>query len=229
MIDKIERKILYILKSISLLLLLLFFQYIPLLLFKINLEKISINNKIIYSLICDIMLIIIFVIIYKKDIINNFKNYFNKNIKKNLKISIKYWLIGFGIMIATNIIITTITNGAIPQNEESVRTLINKFPLYMLFELAIYAPLTEEIIFRKSIKDIIDNKYIYSITSGLIFGLMHIIGTIKTPTELIFILPYASLGTVFALLYHKTNNIFSTITIHSIHNTLTLILYLTLK
>ena len=229
MINTIERKILYILKTLGLILLLLFFSYIPLIFLKINLNKLSYNNKIIYSLICDILLIIIFILIYRKDIIKDFKNYFNKNIKNNLKTSLKYWLIGIVIMIISNLIISIITNGSIPQNEESVRSLINKAPLYMLFELIIYAPITEEIIFRKSIKDIVDNKYIYCITSGLIFGLLHIIGTIKTPIELIFIIPYATLGTTFALLYKKTNNIFSTITIHSLHNTLTLILYLLTK
>ena len=38
-------------------------------------------------------------------------------------------------------------------NEEAVRTLIDKAPLYMIFSVSIYAPFVEEIIFRKGIKD----------------------------------------------------------------------------
>ena len=228
-INKIETKILYILKSFGLLFLLFFFQAIPLIFLNININKLSNTNKIIYSLICDILLILIFIFIYRKDLIRDYKNYFNKNFKKNIKLSLKYWAIGLIIMIITNLIIGIITNGALASNEESVRELIDKSPLFMLFELMIYAPITEELIFRKSIKDIINDKKIYPIISGFIFGLLHIISSTNNPLTLLYIIPYGSLGYIFAKLYKKTDNIFSSITIHSIHNTLTLILYLILK
>lgn len=227
--NKIESKILYILKSLGLIFLLLCFQIIPLLFLDIDISKLSTTNKIIYNLICDILLIIIFILIYKKDIIKDFKNFFNKKIFKNLKVALKYWGLGLIIMISTNLIIGIITNGALAQNEESVRSLIDKSPLFMLFELMIYAPITEELIFRKSIREITDNKYIYPLLSGLIFGLLHILSSYKNPLTLLYIIPYGSLGYIFAKLYQKTNNIFSTITIHSLHNTITLILYLSLK
>ena len=51
--------------------------------------------------------------------------------------------------------------GVSQSNEEAVRELIDSYPLYMAFQLIIYAPLTEELIFRKSIKDIKNNKIIY--------------------------------------------------------------------
>ena len=229
MIDIIEKKVLYTLKTLGLILLLITFSYIPLIVFNINLKELSYNSKIIYSLICDLLLLIIFILIYKKDIIKDFKNYFNKNIKKNLKLSLKYWLLGLCIMIASNVLISTIISDGIPQNEEIVRQLINKAPLFMIFELIIFAPITEEIIFRRSIKDIINNKNIYILVSGLFFGFMHIVKYIKAPIDIIYIIPYAALGIIFAKLYKKTDNIFSTITIHSIHNTFTLILYLITK
>lgn len=228
-LDNVENKIKNILKTLGLILLLLTFSYIPIIFlafFGINYNNFSYTSKVIYSFICDIILIIMFISIYKKDIFKDFKNYFNKKFFSNLKTSIKYWLIGLVIMITSNLIITIITNGAIASNEEAVRSLIDKAPLYMLFELVIYAPITEELIFRRSMKDIFKNKYIYIITSGLIFGLMHIITSINSPIELLYLIPYSALGIIFAILYQKTNNIFSTITIHSIHNGLTLILYL---
>ena len=129
-------------------------------------------------------------------------------------------------MITSNIIINTLTPNAIAGNEESVRSLIDIAPLFMAFELAIYAPITEELIFRKSIKDITNNKYIYILLSGLIFGGMHVIGSITSTYDILYLIPYGALGIAFASLYHKTNNLFSTITVHSIHNTLTLVLYL---
>jgi len=90
----------------------------------------------------------------------------------------------------------------------------------------IYAPLTEELIFRKSIRDVIKNKWLYIIISGLIFGGLHVVSSIDSLIDLIYLIPYCSLGFVFASLYIKTNNIYSTIVAHSFHNTLALLLYL---
>ena len=56
--------------------------------------------------------------------------------------------------------------------------------------------------------------------------MLHIISYITSPIDLVYLIPYSALGIAFALLYHKTNNIFSTITMHAMHNLLAVILYL---
>ena len=129
-------------------------------------------------------------------------------------------------MIISNTMITIITNGGIAGNEQAVRELIDKVPLYMAFQVMIYAPISEEIIFKKSIAKIFKNKYFYVIASGLIFGGLHVISSITTPIDYLYLIPYCSLGITFAILYQKTNNIFYTITAHAIHNTLAFIVYI---
>ena len=227
--DKLEKKLFYILKTTGLIILLLIFQIIPVLLFNIDLNKLSLLQKILYLLITDIILIIIYILIYKKDITKDFKNYFNKKLKNNLKTSIKYWLIGLVIMISSNYIILILTKNGLSQNEEAVRELIDKAPLFMIFESLIYVPITEEIIFRRSIKDITNHKLFYPLLSGLLFGLMHVISSINNYQELLFIIPYSAVGYTFAKCYQKTDNIFSTITAHAFHNSLTLGIYLLSK
>lgn len=216
-------------KSSGLILLLLIWSYIPLIiLISLGFDYNNLSNieKITYITICDLTLILFLLFIYKKDIIKNFKNFFNKNFIANFKISLKYWFIGLSIMIISNILISIFTNGAIANNEESVRNLIDKMPIYMLFQIIIYAPITEEIIFRKSIRDIFNNKYLYILTSGLIFGGMHVVSSLTSTLDLLYLIPYCSLGIAFAALYTKTNNIFSTIFIHAFHNFLTFTLYI---
>ena len=230
-IDKLEQKIIYFLKTLGLIFLLICGSSIPLIflaILNINYNNLSTLSKTIYLFICDITILSTFIIIYKKDFFKDLKEYFTKNLTSNIETSFKYWSIGLLIMIISNFIITYLSRGGIAGNEESVRELINKVPLYMLFQLAIYAPITEELIFRKSIKDAINNKYIYILTSGLLFGFLHIVSYINTPLDLVYLIPYASLGIVFATLYYKTNNIFSTITIHAMHNALSVLVYLSL-
>ena len=86
---------------------------------------------------------------------------------------------------------------------------------------------------RKSIKEIIPGKniitkYLYILTSGLVFAGMHLLGQVTSTLDYLFLIPYGALGVAFAALYHKTDNIFSTMMMHSLHNTATIILYFTI-
>lgn len=208
------------------------FPYIPLQLFHINLNNLSSKMKILYEFFCNIGFMIIVFMIYHKTIIKDFNNY-KKNFKKNFKQAFSYYIIGFMIMIISNNLINIFFSGANANNEEAVRNLINIYPLYMFFSVSIYAPFIEEIIFRKSIKDCIlvyDNniftKYLYIILSGLIFASLHVLGVTSSYLDYLYIIPYLALGIAFSSLYYKTDNIFSTISMHSFHNTIALIIYL---
>ena len=194
--------------------------------FGINYNNFNEVLKVLFMFSLDLLFIGLLIFIYRKSFFRDFKNFFNRQVFSNISLSFKYWLIGFLIMVFSNFIIAIITNGTLASNEEAVRDLIDKYPIYMAFQVMFYAPLTEEVIFRKSIKDAVNNKYLYVIISGLIFGGLHVISSINGLIDLIYLIPYCTLGFVFAYLYTKTNNIFSTITAHSFHNTLALILYL---
>lgn len=226
--DKTEKTILKSLASFGLIILLLTWNYIPitiLAILGIDYTTFSEIGKIICMIISDILLLIILFNIYKKSIIQDFKNFFNNNLKENFKISFRYWAIGMIIMLISNYIILIINNGEIAANEQAVQNLIKIAPWYMVFELLIFAPISEELVFRRSIRDIVKNPYIYALISGLIFGGLHAISSLNSMIDLLYLIPYCSLGIAFALLYSKTNNIFSTITIHAFHNGLALLLY----
>lgn len=228
LLDKIEHSIFKALISFGLILLLLFWSYIPMIflaIFGIDYTKFSEFGKIIYMLISDILLLFIFIKLYYQSIKKDWID-FRKNHKNYLKTAFSYWFIGITIMIISNYFIYGITNGEISANEEAVRSIIQLAPWYMAFELVIFAPVTEEIVFRRSIRDIVKNPYIYAILSGFIFGGLHVISSLDSAINLLFLIPYCSLGIAFAFIYSKTNNIFSTISIHAFHNSFALILYL---
>lgn len=218
-------KILNIVKSIGIIFLMLLFTSIFFIVFNIDPNNIADKQYIIYVTISNIILLGIYILIYRKTLITDLKNY-KSNWKHYIEESLKYWAIGFGIMVISNLFITVILNKGIAGNEQEVRNYIDNFPLYMIFSTVIFAPLTEELTFRKSIKDAISNKWFYILTSGLIFGMLHIVTYITNWTDLVFLIPYSSLGIAFAMLYHKTNNIYCSITMHAMHNLLAVIVYL---
>lgn len=168
------------------------------------------------------ILSIYYIIIYKKDFI-----YYLKNFKlKYMKWILIIWIIGFILMILSNYIINyKILPNNISGNEELNRTLLfnHKFTYTLL--LSIIIPFLEEISFRLEFKKNIKNKYVFLILTSLLFASMHLFTTTKV-IELIYVIPYIILGFTFSFIYYKTDNVFSSIIAHIIHNTLIVIMLL---
>lgn len=199
-----------------------YFQLIPILLFKMDLKNITGTENVMLSTFSNCILLIILFLIFRKDIIKEWKR-FRKNFLENIDIGIKYWLAGLTIMMVSNIIITFVVNLGQAANEQAVQSMISSLPWLMLINAGIIAPCTEEIVFRKGFKKAFPNKWLFIILSGLIFGALHVITSMTSPIELLYIIPYGALGAAFAYMYQKTDTIFTSIAMHMFHNT-TLIL-----
>lgn len=183
---------------------------------KINPNHLSTTSQMIYIIVFEITIASIIALINNEKLIKNIKD-FKKNFKKYLKQYLPYYILALIIMITSNIIINSLT-GTIAGNEQSVQNLLIKAPLYIFIQAAILAPFMEEMIFRQSMKNIITNDLTFIIASGLIFGGLHVIGNINTIYDILYIIPYATPGIIFAYILTKTDNIFVPISIHFIHN-----------
>ena len=82
----------------------------------------------------------------------------------------------------------------------------------------------EELVFRLGFKDIIPKKWLFIITSGLVFGALHVVFSATSIYEFLYLMPYCSLGISFGFIYEKTNNIYISFLIHFIHNAITAII-----
>lgn len=221
---KIKEKTKSIIKLIFLFTLFFTISAIPISIFNIDITKFNDLDYVIYSLICDLIFLFVIVLCYYKSLIKDFKPFF-KDFLKNLETSFKYYLIGIAVMITSNLIINLLLENGISTNENTIRNYITISPLLMGIEISLYAPIAEELLFRKSFREVINNKVLYVLISGLVFGLLHVIST-DGLIKFLYLIPYSSLGIAFAYTYQKTNNIYSTIVMHSIHNTFTFILLL---
>lgn len=198
-------------------------QYIPILLFKINVNNISYLNKTLLSMFSNAVVFLILVIMYWKDIIKGIKKLKCDN-WKSLKIGFDYWFIGLMIMVLSNVVITLIKGGGTSTNEESIKTLLVSFPYLVIPYIAIIAPCIEELVFRKAFKDIFKNKWIYILTSGLIFGGLHVfLSPVSSFVDYLYLIPYCSMGLAFAFMCYETDNIVVSISMHILHNTLNIV------
>lgn len=193
-----------------------FIRIMILIIEKINPNNLTLTSKMIYIIVFEIMIASIIALINHEKLIKNIKD-FKKKYKTYLQKYLPYYILGLIIMMVSNIIINSLT-GSIAGNEQAIQETLTKSPIYIFIQAAILAPFIEEMVFRQSIRNIITNKKTFIIASGLIFGGLHVIGNIHTIYDILYIIPYATPGIIFAYILTKTDNIFVPISIHFIHN-----------
>lgn len=187
-------------------------------LFGINYNSLNMVVKQIYLILYEAILTLIIIYIYKKDFIPNLKDFIKNNITY-FKKYIKYWFIMLVLMIGSNAIITLFTTTQISQNQSSIVDTLKQAPVYTFIITVFIAPILEELVFRLSFRKIFAHTDILFIFfSGLIFGSMHVLGSLENLIDLLFIIPYSIPGFIFAYLYAKTKNILVPISLHFIHN-----------
>ena len=200
-----------------------YFQLIPIILLNWNIRTITESQNVILSTFSNIILLLILFLIFRKDIIKEWKK-FKSNFLENIDTGIKYWLVGLAIMMGSNIIINIVMNLGQAANEQAVQQMISALPWLMFINAGIIAPCTEELIFRKSFRKAFPNKWLFILISALVFGSLHVVTSMTSPIELLYIIPYGALGGAFAYMYQKTDTIFTSIAMHIFHNSALILL-----
>ena len=160
------------------------------------------------------------IFLYRKTLFKDIKKFKGKEtIRKYIETSVVAYTTGVIIMAVTNLILQLVLNLGVAANEEGINELIKTLPIMMTFNACIFGPIQEELVFRKAFSDVFKNKYLFIFMSGFIFGLLHVI-EFTNPLELLYIIPYGALGSAFAYIYTKTDNIWLPIIIHILHNSI---------
>ena len=192
------------------------FQLIPIMLLNIDLNNLSGSMNVMLSAFSSCCLLFVLFFMYRNDI-NREWNIFKKDWIDHLDFGVRCWAIGLFLMMASNLVINSLAGG-VAGNEQTVQNMISSLPWLMLINAGILAPINEEIIFRKSFKNIFSNKWIFVLASGFVFGLMHVLGNVNSWIDVLYIIPYGALGGAFAYAYHKTDTIFTPVAFHMFHN-----------
>ena len=172
--------------------------------------------KVSYAIIWETVIAAVIALLLNKKISRDISN-MKENHKTYFKKYFKYWLIAVGIMMVSNAIINLIGND-ISGNEQALRDLFKISPFYIYFSSVIFAPIVEELIFRQSIRNIIPNKILFIIISGVVFGGLHVLTGFSSPLDLLYLIPYCAPGIAFAYILADSDNILISMGLHYMHN-----------
>ena len=176
----------------------------------INIRGFMKDYKYIIKLISSIFIFLLISIFYS--IINIKYAHLNSS-----AISLKYYIIGLTIYFIYQLIISkTITNN-IPSNEEMVRNLFKSNIFIAFISACFLAPILEEILFRFTILKCSKNKYIFLLTSSILFSIFHVTN-LQSIVQIFFLFSYLILSFTLSYILYKSKNICNSIIIHSIHN-----------
>lgn len=191
-------------------------ESVPFSLLGINLNEVNMIIKVAYMIIYEILLMILIMFILRKSLKKDFLD-IKKNHKKYFESCFKYWIISLIVMMFSNLIINVIT-GNIAANEQQLRDLFQISPIYIFFSAVIFAPVVEELTFRRAIKNIFKTDILFILVSGLLFGFLHVATNFSSLWDLLYLIPYSAPGIAFAYMLKKYDNIFVSMGFHFMHN-----------
>lgn len=189
-------------------------------------------NVIVASFIGNLAFVFVLFIVFYSMFSEKIKDYFS-NFSKYFKLSMKYWGLGLLVMIGSNLILSFIFSGDIAANEELNRNFVTGNPIFGFFSIVILAPFVEEMIFRFGLRKMTGKSKYFPLISAIAFGVPHIIVGINLPfgfsdlLQFLYVIPYGALGYAFGYVYNETDNIFTSMTAHAIHNLMCFIVIVT--
>lgn len=196
------------LRSILIIILYFIFPYII---------KILSNSKLLITL-SYLLFAIIIIFVYKNTFMEDFKE-IRKNKKKYLLSILKNVVLIFIVVVATNALIGILFNiKETSENDYSLLTMFKKSPIVLMLLTGIYYPIVEGVIFRKTIKDIINKKWLFIIFSALFYFFFNVVYTSMSFTSMMTSLCYLFSMMVLSNYYWKTNNFTASVIVMMIYN-----------
>ena len=166
--------------------------------------------------IIDAPIFLIMLFVFRKLLHNDIKIFVG-----NLKRYIPFVLIGFVLYIIVGTLgnnISTWLGAETSSNQAAVEAAFSQTPFLGAMVIVIFAPIVEELMFRRAIKVMVTNKFFYYLLSALLFGMAHLVIGFSFPSSFAFIFSYALCGLCLAFVYDVSRNIWCNTIIHMLNN-----------
>ena len=175
----------------------------------------------ILEFVSNLILIVGLIYIYRNDLKNYLKD-FKKNAKRNILMILIFSILIIVLVPIINLLINSIfkIDGG-TSNDNSLLESFKNNPFRIGLMTIIYYPIVEEIVFEKTLKDVISNKWLFMVLSSLFFWYYNIAYSANfTLVAIAGSFSYFTVGLVKAYTFSKTDNLFVPIFIKAIYNAL---------
>ncbi len=182
----------------------------------------SSTNELIIRLALMFLLLLYFILMYKEDFIRDIKA-LKTNFLSILGKSLMYFALLIVTFFAVSAVIRIINPDFVYTNSSIIDAMIKENFIIMIVYVFIITLITEQIVFRKVFKDILQNKYFFIIFSGIIYGIFQVGYTVSSINDLCTIIPFAFAGIILNVSYIKTDNIVTPCLVYLFYNLFSLL------
>ena len=173
-----------------------------------TLSVFGISGEVTLMFISDLVFFASIVILYKDALKEGYKK-FEKNYKPSKRIFfiLKWVAILFGINMLGGIITEIFFPGlAETGNTATIYSLASVSTAYIIFKTLIFATVAEELVFKKAIRELINNNTLFIITSSLVYALINVMYTNFNYITLIDMVSYFLFSLVLSYVYVKNDD-----------------------
>lgn len=175
---------------------------------------------------CGVNFVFLFIVIYiYRDILSKYYDNFEKNFKSKFFNGLKIFLIGLVVYALLNLLFNLV-NISVLSNKDSMIEMFKKVPVMFVLNTLFYYPVIEEIVFKMSFKNILNNKWSFVIVTGLLNAFFQIVFSMTNVSDLLYLLPYTIFFGSLSYIYYKSDNIMYPIIIRVCYNLIPCIIYI---
>lgn len=184
----------------------------------LNTLNLSGNLGLSIRLVLNFVLLAVIVFLYKDDLAKEYKD-FRKNRKKNLLSGLGILVIGYVMYGLSSLLIYAINPSIEDVNDIGITAIFNSAPILLFINTMFFYPIVEELVFKKSFKDIITNKWLFVIITGILNSFFqYALISYNDYLAFVYIIPNCFFAMAFSYMYYKTDNIFTSITYRMLYN-----------
>jgi len=179
----------------------------------------NLGNSILINILSNFVCLTLILLIYFNDLKKDLKKYI-KNYKNYTKKTFKYFLYGLLGYVLINFIIA-ISLQSFNISNDNINALESEFAnniIPLIITTMFYYPIIEELVFKKTFKDIIKNKWLFVIISAFANAFFAYAFSATNVITLVYIIPSTIFYMGLSYSYYESNNIFVPIIYRIIYN-----------
>lgn len=177
-----------------------------------------ISSSNVFSITAYALFALLLIFLYKDTFIKDFKDIWENKARAMKTIVIGVIAI-FLVTIFVNAIVQIVFDiKETSENDYSLLTMFKKSPLVLMLLTCLYYPVVEGIVFRKTIRDVIDNKWIFIIFSSLFYFFFNIVYTSMSFATIMSSICCITTMMILSYIYWKNNNFSITVIILMLYN-----------
>lgn len=185
---------------------------------------VSTTTSLIIKFLANFALLFIVAFIYRESIKNNVKS-FKKDWKKNFKKIVLTFVFACVIFYALKMLIVLLFPDVVFEDATSLAKEFSKFPALLIISTLFYYPVIEELVFKRTFKELINIKWFFIIATALLNASFQVLLTASNSLSLVTILPNFMFYATLSYIYYETDNLLIAISVRVFYNLIPNIVY----